>query len=179
MTWENLKSEVLKLLEEYSDTDDELTDDDDIALKIIPATNKILFELARTKKILVREQRTVSNDEVLNLKDLDNFYQIKNIRGVEYSIVGSYVTFEEDGEATIYYYKYPELITEDTEDDYTLELDMDALNVAPTGIAGTILMNDISNQYGKIFSNNYEQMLARLDSRVGTESVTFEGGIDV
>lgn len=179
MTWEDLRSETLKLLEEYSDKYNDLTDDEDIALKIIPATNKILFELARTKKILAREQRTVSENEVLNLKDLDSFYQVKNIRGVEYSRVGTYVTFEEAGEATIYYYKYPELITEDTEDDYTLELDMDALNIAPTGIAGTILMTDISNQYGKVFSNTYEQMLARLDSRVGTESLTFEGGIDV
>lgn len=179
MTWEDLKSETLKLLEEYSDKYSDLTDDEDIALKIIPATNKILFELSRMKKILTKETRTVSENEELDLKDLDSFYQIKNIKGVDYDRVGTYVTFNEEGTANIYYYKYPELITEDTEDEYELELDLDALNIAPTGIAGTILMNDISNQYGSVFLNNYETMLNRLDNRINTETVKFEGGTDV
>lgn len=179
MTWETLKSETLKLLEEYSDQYDELTSDEDIALKIISATNKILFELSRVKKILTKETLSVSENEEFDLKSLDKFYQLKNIRGVLYERIGTYVTFKETGTASIYYYKYPEMITEDTSDSFELELDMDALNIAPTGIAGTILMTDISNQYGKVFSNNYEQMLSRLDSKTSETSITFEGGIDV
>ncbi|WP_288910801.1 hypothetical protein [uncultured Thomasclavelia sp.] len=179
MTWEEIRSETLKLLEEYSENYDELTDDEDIANKIIPATNKILFELARFKKITAYEQREVSENEILDLKTLDSFYQLKLIRGVDFDKVENFATFKENGTATIYYYKYPTLITEDTDDDFELELDLDALNIAPTGIAGTILMTDISNQYGSVFLNRYEQMLSRLDNRNDVGSITFEGGIDV
>ena len=178
MTWENLKSETLKLLEEYMEDEEELTDDDDIINKIVPATNKILFELSSLKKIPAYEQRTITKGEILDLKDLDNFYQLNVIRGVKFDRVDNFITFEESGDATIYYYKYPTIITENTPDSFSLELDMDVLNLAPTGIAGTILMTDISNQYGSIFLNRYEQMLSRLDSRAGLGTVSFEGGID-
>lgn len=179
MTWEDIRSETLKLLEEYIEDEDNLTDDDDIANKIMPAANKILFELARFKKITAYEQREVQENETLDLKSLNSFYQLKLIRGVNFEKVENFATFKENGTATIYYYKYPTLITEDTDDDFELELDLDALNIAPTGIAGTILMTDISNQYGAVFLNKYEQMLSRLDPKNDVGSITFEGGIDV
>lgn len=185
MTYEFLKSETLKLLEEYIEDEENLTDDEDIANKIVSATNKILFELARFKKIPAYIQRDVSENEVLDLKTLDSFYQLKLIRvvdendnDVEFDKVENFVTFKGNGTATIYYYKYPTLITEDTDDNFELELDMDVLNIAPTGIAGTILMTDISNQYGSVFLNRYEQMLQRLDSRNEVGFIMFEGGLD-
>lgn len=178
MTWETLKSETLKLLEEYIEDEEDLTDDEDIANKIISATNKILFELARLKKISAYETRTVTENEVLDLSTLNNYYRLKLIRGVDFDKVGNYVTFSEDGEATIYYYKYPELITEETEDEFKLELDLDVLNIAPTGIAGTILMTDISNQYGRHFLNEYQRMIQLVDSRNAEENITFLGGLD-
>lgn len=189
MSLETLKAETLKLLQEYMEDEDNLTDDEDIAYNMIPAINKILFELARIKKIQTYEKRTVKADETLDLTELSNFYQLKLIRFSaneetsefdytdNFEIVGNYVTFNKAGTATIYYYRYPELITEDTEDEHTLELSLDALNIAPTGIAGTILMTDISNQYGAVFLNKYEQMIARLDSRTSDNIITFTGGM--
>lgn len=192
MTWENLKAETYRLLQEYVEDEDELTDDEDIANNIIPATNKILFELARAKRIEAYQTVEVTKDEMLDLKTLANYYQLKNIRfksddadnsfnefvdSPDYDMVGNYVTFNKNGTATIYYYRYPTLITEDTSENFELELDMDALNIAPTGIAGTILMTDISNQYGSVFLNQYQQMLQRLDSRTSDISIMIEGGI--
>lgn len=193
MTWEELKAETYKLLQEYVEDEDNLTDDEDIANNVIPATNKILFELARAKKIETYQTMTVTKDQILDLKTLSNYYQLKAIRfkatdteeslnefvneQPDYDIVGNYITFNKDGQVTIYYYRYPTLITEETNDNFELELDMDALNIAPTGIAGTILMTDISNQYGSVFLNQYQQMLQVLDSRTSDSMVMFEGGI--
>lgn len=186
MTLETLKSETLKLLQEYVEDEDELTDDEDIANNMIPAINKILFELARAKKIETYTTQNVTENQVLDLKTLSNYYQLKTIRFKPdkervdedyYDKVGNYITFKENGTVTIYYYRYPTLITEDTSENFELELDMDVLNIAPTGIAGTILMTDISNQYGSIFLNQYQQMLQLLDSRTSDNLVTFEGGM--
>lgn len=186
MTLETLKSETLKLLQEYMDNMPDMTDDEDIINNMIPAINKILFELARVKKIDTYVKREVSEGEEIDLKTLPNFYQLKLIKFKPkiatydehyYEKVGSYINFNQEGSVTVYYYKYPTMITEDTEDEFELELDQDALNIAPTGIAGTILMTDISNQYGSVFLNEYEKMLQRLDSRNSDTMITIEGGM--
>lgn len=186
MTLENLKSETLKLLQEYMDNQPDMTDDEDIINNMIPAINKILFELARVKKIEAYVKRDVKEDDMIDLKILPNYYQLKLIKfkpTVErydnnyYEKVGNYVTFNQEGTVTIYYYRYPTLITEDTDEEFELELDQDALNIAPTGIAGTILMTDISNQYGSVFLNEYEKMIQRLDSRNSDTMITIEGGM--
>lgn len=190
MTWEQLKAETLRLLQEYVEDEDELTDDEDIANNIIPAANKILFELSRAKKIEAYTTKDAKENETLDLRTLPNYYQLKLIRFTpreentfleeseeNYDIVGSYISFKKQGVATIYYYRYPTLITEDTADNFELELSLDALNIASTGIAGTILMTDISNQYGSVFLNQYQQMLQLLDSRSSDTMISFEGGI--
>ena len=126
-------------------------------------------------------------EEIVDLKTLPNYYQLKTVRfepsidnefycGSFFETIGNFVKFKLNGTATFFYYKYPTIIDEDTADDFKLELDQDALNIAPTGIAGTILMTDISNQYGAVFLNNYEQMLQRLDSRGSDTLVQFKGG---
>lgn len=188
MTWEWLRSETLKLLQEYMENEADLTDDEDIVNNMIPATNKILNELARAKKIETYQEIEVTKDQIVDLKTLPNYYQLKTVRFEEteekisdfdetiYIATGNYIKFKKKGIATIFYYKYPTIIDEDTADDFKLELDQDALNIAPTGIAGTILMTDISNQYGAVFLNNYEQMLQRLDSRTSDTLVQFKGG---
>lgn len=188
MTWEWLKSETLKLLQEYMDNQSDMTDDEDIINNMIPATNKILNELSRAKKIETYQEMNVEEGQMVDLKTLPNYYQLKTIRFEPeednefdcrpiFEAVGNFVKFKQKGTATIYYYRYPTIIDEDTDDAFQLELDQDALNIAPTGIAGTILMTDISNQYGAVFLNNYEQMLQRLDSRTSDTVVQFKGGI--
>ena len=61
-------------------------------------------------------------------------YQVNKIIGCDYNIIGKEITFDENykGDVEIYYYKYPELIAEDEDDDtYTFELDQDALEILP------------------------------------------------
>ena len=85
--------------------------------------------------------------------------------------------FHEDGLATVYYFKYPKVITNETSGDYEFELSMDALEIMPYGVAGDILKSDVSAQYGAVYTQRYETMLQRLDPRYAMQSISIEGGV--
>ena len=157
-----MKKKVLRLIEEVSDKEANLTDDPDIKKKINDVTNQVMFEVARMKKIPAKIKAVILADQLEgDLKELIvNFYQLDNIRFKheageerEVDICGTSVEFPEAGTATIYYFKYPERITDNTEDEtYVFELSDDALEVMPYGIAADLLKSDISNNYGQIYS---------------------------
>ena len=184
-----MKKKVLRLIEEVSDNETNLTDDPDIKKKINDVTNQVMFEVARMKKIPAKEKVSITADKLdTDIKELvTNLYQLENIRfkneageEKEIDIFGTTVEFPEVGTATVYYFKYPERITDDTADDtYVFELSDDALEVMPYGIAADLLKSDISNNYGQIYSQRYETMLQRLDPRYSMGSVYIEGGIEI
>lgn len=184
-----MKKKVLRLIEEVSDNETNLTDDPDIRKKINDVTNQVMFEVARMKKIPAKAKLVIVEDDldtdlkkhVVDLYQLDNI-RFKNEAGeeMEVDIFGTSVEFPEAGTATIYYFKYPERITDNTEDEtYVFELSDDALEVMPYGIAADLLKSDISNNYGQIYSQRYETMLQRLDPRYSMGSVYIEGGIEI
>lgn len=184
-----MKKKVLRLIEEVSDNETNLTDDPDIRKKINDVTNQVMFEVARMKKIPAKKKVQVTEDNLeADLTELaPNFYQLNNIRfknvageEMETEIFGTIADFPEAGTATIYYFKYPERITDDTVDgNYVFELSDDALEVMPYGIAADLLKSDISNNYGQIYSQRYETMLQRLDPRYSMGTVYIEGGIEI
>ncbi len=178
MTLKEMKSKVLKLIEEISPDNPLLTNDPDISAKINDVINQIQNELARIKKIPTREEMIVEADEEVDLKEIDKmFYQLNMVRGVEFQFLGDTIIFCESGTAKIYYYKYPKQITSDTKDDeYKFELSTDVLEIMPYGVAGDLLKSDISANYGQVYSNRYEQMLQRLDPRYHTGSIYIDGG---
>ena len=94
-----------------------------------------------------------------------------------FEIFGDIAEFTEPGTATIYYYKYPKSITADTEDDYIFELSGDVLEIMPYGVAADILKSDVSNGYGQIYNQRYEQMLQRLDPRYSTGFIYIDQGV--
>ena len=177
----DLKKKTLALIEEINPEAENLTDDPDIAAKLPYVINQILHELARFKKLPAHVNREVEKDQVMNLNDsLDNFYQLKLIKGVNYDFLDDLnVKFLEDGEAVISYYQYPENITDTTPDTKTLDLPEDILEIAPYGIAADILKADVSNQYGSIYANRYREMIQTLDSRYANTIVEFDGGINI
>jgi hypothetical protein len=119
MTLEEMKQKVYALIEEYNEDADDLTDDEDLATKMNTVINQIQNELIRYKKIPAYTTKEVKEGDEISLKDIDSMiYQLNNIRGVSYDTMDDRVTFEEDGEAKIYYYKYPKKIDMDTDDDY-------------------------------------------------------------
>lgn len=178
MTLKEMKVNVLNLIEEINPSSQYLTDDPDIAAKINDVINNIQNELARIKKIPVRDEMEVAEGDEVDFVDIDkDLFQLNIVRGVDNTIVGDTIIFNEDGTAKIYYYKYPKQIKSDTDEDtFKFELSTDALNIMPYGVAGDLLKSDISAQYGRVYSERYEQMLQRLDPRYHTGSIYISGG---
>ena len=180
MTLAEMKEKVYSLIEEYSEDNDALTEDEDLAQKMNGVINQIQNELSRYKKIPGYKTLQVTQDQEMEFKDIDeNIYQLNIIRGVDAETIANRVVFNEDGTAKIYYYKYPEQITNETDDDYTFELSTDVLEIMPYGVAGDLLKSDVSSQYGTIYSNRYKELISQLDFRYGTGFVEIEGGVEV
>ena len=180
MTLLEMKKKVLQLIEEIDEAQDSLTNDPDISAKMNAVINQVMYELARMKKIPTNTTVEVTRGQVLDLNTLDNFYQARLIRfDGGYDFVENLVVFAADGEANVFYYKYPERITDETPDDYEFELSQDALEIMPYGVAGDLLKIDVSTQYGAIYSQRYETMLQRLDPRYSLDSFSIEGGIEI
>lgn len=181
MTLKEMKQRVLSLIEEINPDSEYLTDDVDIQAKINYVIDSKNHELARIKKIAASDKITVGEDEEINLyEELDNFYKLKSITGVKYDIFENLVTFEEDGEAKVKYYKYPTIIDENTDDDtYEFELSQDVLEIMPFGIAADLLKSDVSAQYGRVYEQAYKDALNMLDTRTSEGSVEIIGGLNV
>ena len=185
MTLEEMKQKVYALIEEYNEDAEDLTEDEDLAMKMNSVINTIMFEVARMKKIPARTTMEIvfaeNEDEYeIEMTDIDaDIYQVDVIKGVDSIVIGKTVVFHEEGTAKIYYFKYPIAITEDTDDSYVFELDADALECMVFGVAGDLLKADISQANGNIYMQRYEQLLSRLDPRKGLGGIYIDGGIDV
>lgn len=180
MTLEEMKIKVYSMIEEYSEDSDDLTEDEDLAAKFNGVADSIQSELTRFKKIPAHTQLDVTEGQTMNLKDIDKmFYQLNIVKGVSYDVIGDLITFNEEGTANIYYYKYPTPITQDTEDEFKFELTNDLLEIMPYGIAGDLLKSDVSSQYGAIYSARYREMLSTLDPRYKEYAVEITGGVNI
>lgn len=180
MTLEEMKIKVYSVIEEYSESADNLTEDEDLAAKMNSCINMIMNEMSRFKKINGYMTLSVKEGDNLAFDDIStDMYQVNLIKGVDYQIIQDRIIFNETGKAEIFYYKYPSQITEETEDDYTFELDTDALEIMPYGIAGLLLSSDVSNNYGRIYTDLYREKITQLDSRKSLGNVVFGKGIDI
>lgn len=180
MNLEEFKTKIYSTIEEYSEEAADLTEDEDLATKMNSCINTIMNEMSRFKKINAYTTLSVTEGDNLALTDLaSDIYQLNLIRGVDYETIGNRVKFNETGTAEVYYYKYPEQITNDTEDTYTFELDYDALEIMIYGVAGLLLASDISNNYGQIYTNLYREKISQLDSRKTMPSIFISGGVSI
>lgn len=187
MTLKEMKKKYLGLIEELNPESEQLTEDPDIAAKQNEVVNQVMFELARFKKIPKYVEMAVKKGELVDFAAIEKkcgyeIYQIGMVSGVnfEHKANGTVLKFLEDGTAEIDVFVYPERITEKTKDNaYEFELTNDALEIMPYGIAGDLLKSDVSSDYGKIYTDEYEKKLARLDSRYQMGFITIEGGVMV
>ena len=180
MTLEEMKLKVYSLIEEANEEEDNLTEDEDLATKMNGCINMILNEMSRFKKINAYTTISVNEGDNISQSDIaSDMYQLNIIRGVDYETIQDRVIFNETGTAEVYYYKYPEQITNETDDGYLFELDTDALEIMPLGVAGLLLAADISNNYGQIYTNLYREKISQLDSRKTMPSVVITGGINI
>jgi hypothetical protein len=180
MTLGEMKQKVYALIEEYSEDNDDLTEDEDLAGKFNFVANQIQNELCRFKKIPEFTELNVTEGQTMNFNEIDkDLYQLDLIRGVEYDIKNNRIKFDEDGTAEIHYFKYPKNIEAETEDEYKFELTNDLLEIMPYGIAADLLKSDVSSQYGSVYAARYREMLQNLDPRYGTGTIEFTGGMEL
>lgn len=186
MTLEYVKKKVLRLIEEIDVDNKDLTNDPDIKEKLNDVINQVQFELARLKKIPAYTTEEVTAGEVFELNTLLDFYQLnvlqfKNADGedAQYQLIDNMVVFSEDGTATFFYYKYPEIIDDTTSDKYEFELSQDVVEILPYGVAADLLKSDVSSNYGSVYAQEYEKRIQRLDPRYSLdEGIFIEGGVD-
>lgn len=165
MTLKEMKEKVYRLIEEISDDATKLTDDPDYEKKVNTCINMIQNELARIKKIPAKMEYDTNDGSMLQIQD--EVYQIFRIPECMYQIFGNEIHFDENylGIVNIYYYKYPDQITEKTKDNYELELTQDVLEIMPFGVAGDMLKSDPSTDYGAVYSNRYNELKMGIDPR--------------
>ena len=187
MTLLDMKTKVLRLVEELNPDSEFLTDDPDIAAKINDVINQVMFELARFKKIPKYVEIAVNAGDLLTFEDIERecgyeVYQLSTVCGVSYppKANGTVLKIGDSGVAEIDLFVYPERITDKTRDKaYEFELSPDALEIMPYGIAGDLLKSDVSAEYGSVYATRYEQMKQMLDPRYQTATFSVEGGYSI
>jgi hypothetical protein len=183
MTLKEAKVKVLGLIEELNPNNPMLTDDPDIAAKINECFNSVMYELARMKKLPKYVEMAVQKGDMVDFVALEKkcgyeIYQVSNLKGVKHEAKANGTVFKmlESGTLEADLFVYPELITENTKDNaYEFELSPDVLQIMPYGVAAVLLMSDVSSGYGKVYAEQYERMLQRLDPRNQMNTVTFRG----
>lgn len=186
MTLEEIKRKILTLIEESDESDTSITSDPDIEAKLNYVINQIQFELSRVKKIPDYVEMEVKENELVRFSDIKEqttheVYQLDIVKGVknEYKAQGTIIKALEDGIAEIEYFRYPTRINADTDDSFEFELSDDVLEILPYGVAADVLKSDVSNAYGNIYAQRYEQMKQQLDIRYNTGSIEFAEGVDI
>ena len=180
MTLEEMKIKIYSMIEEYSENADELTDDEDLALKMNSVINQIQNEICRIKKLPAFTTIEVEEGQELTFNDIaKDIYQLNIVKGVDTDTLSDRIICNEKGTARVYYYKYPKQINADTEDDQKIDLPIDLLEIIPYGVAGDLLKSDVSSQYGTIYSARYREMLQQLDPRYNANSVFIDGGVTI
>lgn len=174
-----MKKKVLALIEELNLENESFTDDPDIEAKLNYVINQIQYELSRVKKIPDYIEKEVNKGDLIRFEDITSeyeIYQLDIVKGIEheYKAQGTIIKALEDGIAEIEYFRYPTRINDKTADTYEFELSSDVLECAVYGIAADLLKSDVSNAYGNIYAQRYEQMKNQLDIRYNTGSIEFE-----
>lgn len=189
MTLKENKVLTLALIEEYSPKNSALTDDEDIATRLNSLYALNYQELATIKKIIkVYDIEKIDGDSTYYREyDLpEDLYQLKRVVALDketyeninadYKIIGKKI-YINDKSNCIYkleYYAYPKVISDDVDDnDFELELDLDALAILPYAVANDILKVDPSADY-TAFKAEYMRKLEGLDTRTVLSSISVE-----
>lgn len=191
---ENIKI-VLSLIDEYAPESTNLfTEDEDIQNKIKTLYNQPYQELSQVKKI--KKVKTISKilgdteyyreyslpfdmfqlksviilDADTNKKVSGDFYIIESEKKI-------YINDTSNANYKIEYYAYPTTITEDTDNDFNLEIDQDVQNILPYKVADNLLKSDPSADY-TAFRQAYEDAINKLDTRTILPSAVIESEYD-
>ncbi len=179
MTLSQIKELAVKLIDEYSNNSN-LTDDEDIRLKLNGLCNLGQIELSLIKKIKKTYEFSIDEESETeyNVIALPENYMEEN-RMRYYSSNGSLLNYYiQDNKLKIHkdclgnfefeYFAKPQEITNETDDGYELEIDLEAQQVLPYYVASDILKSDVSANY-TAFEAKYNAKLEILMNSVKKE----------
>ena len=193
MTLGENKDIVLALMEEYAPNKLHNSDDDDIPVRLNLVYSTAYEEVAELKKILktkVLKEITGQTSEGYTKYSLPKMYQLKKVIALDennievepdYKTVGKkdiYINNESDAQYIIEYYAYPTVITNETTDDFVLEVDQDAQMLLPYLVVNDLLKSDPSEDYTS-FLQEYQRKREQFDSRREIPSIVAKdvGGV--
>ena len=181
MTIADVKKQVYALIEDLDLNESAFTKDPDYSAKMNYVINIIQNELARIKKLPSYKAITVdiTEKDTYTMDDIDdNVYQIKMVKGIDYEYRANNTIIKalEDGTMEVEYFKYPTQINTDTLDSTELDISIDVAEILPIGVAADLLKSDVSNNYGKIYEQRYQQMKQELDVRYNLGQLEIVGG---
>ena len=172
-----------KLFKRALVTADEIGNEVEYKEQLIEATNKVQNKLVLFAKNKIKYEKVVAEDNVITLpKDCYELLEIKNsnLHNVNYTkMTNNQVQVAIDGEYTARYKAFLPTITEDSGDDFEVEIDPIAEECLVTGVASWIAV-DNPELYG-VLVNEYNNLLANLSqmpetvNEVGTEVVRVGG----
>lgn len=182
---ENIKIS-LALADEYSPEvgyEQMYTEDEDFQNKLKTLYAQPYQELSQIKKI--KKTKTISRNVNKNAESHYTPYSLPfdmfllkgvialdsttnaPIQGDFFLRIDEKKIYINDTDTSVYkidYYAYPEVITEETEDDFELEIDQDVQMILPYKVIDNILKTDPSADYNA-FRQAYEEALNKLDLR--------------
>lgn len=170
MTLKQIKEQILAEIEELDLDNEELTDDEDIALKLNHIINKIQIELSQIKRIPTVKVYDTTTEKEFDLPS--DFYQIKLVDS-PYRIVGNKIRFETSGEVEMEYYKFPQIINEETDDSHKMEITLDCLVALVPGVIAELLKMDPSQNY-RFYTEKYIELKNQLRLSDSSPSVYFD-----
>lgn len=177
-----LKRYAIKLIDEYSNNAN-ITDDEDIRLKLNDLFNIAQIEMATTlrpiekvfKFSLPSDEYIAKEDEIYVTIPLpEDFFDIKKLRFYprEKALCNDYYIQAKNlkinrlafAKYELEYNAYPTIITEETNDEHELEVDLDAQMFLPYYVAADILKSDVSANYTS-FEAKYNNKLELLKQK--------------
>ncbi len=186
MYLKDLKNIAMQLIDEYS-AEKSPTEDEDIKQKLNGLFNAALFEVAQIKKILKVYQFSITEEVATDYKSVglpDDFMEERRLRyfSSNNSILRYYIQKDKIkihksclGNFELEYYAIPEEITEDNQDDYEFELDMDAQMALPYYVASSVLMSDVSANYTAFeakYNAKVEQLMRSAQESENSTTIT-------
>ena len=190
MTLAENKKITLALIEEYAPNNQYLTDDEDIRARLNLVYAPAYQKLSQEKKILKTKVLKEIGEEGTGYEEYtlpSNMYQHKRVIAMdEYNnpVAPDYYTLDKKiyiNKASNYkyvleYYVYPTVITEETDDDFMLEIDQDAQMILPYRVASDVLKSDPSADY-TAFEAAYQNAINTWDTSRSSIAITCKEGV--
>lgn len=184
------KKIVLGLIEEYAPSNPLLTDDEDISSRLNLVYAPAYQELSQDKKIIKTKELKGISQEGEGYEEFSlpaNLYQQKRIIALDennnqvspdFYTIGKkiYINRASNYRYILEYYAYPTVITEETPDEFTLEIEQDAQMILPYMVASDILKTDPSSDY-TAFEAVYQRKLRDWDTARSSISITVKEGV--